>query len=434
MNQATTLSLDTHTPSRFTLGPHHREESAGGQSRKKLESLSAKHPKSDDFGYDKLKIILMLIATFFAVQAPSSIYAQNSDTIEDRTADIESAKASLTKINAAIDSGDFASAEPFMTEQGANEVAIWVTSFSMLLSDPEIGKSYPTEFDSVRDGLKQPLSEFGLDLELKSLGSEAVQKTLAILDKDDQRWNIVGKLWAVTKAAPMELILIRGPVQRSAYAEDAVFLQVARQADGDAKKFDAGAAPSVAKFVKEDNAWKFDGLDGEKTASLKKLHDRKLAQMPPKLTDPSFEGKTPDGEVVTFEQYAGKVVVIDFWGTWCSPCLAKLPALKKIREAFEPHGFEIVGIASDTAEDLQAYLKKNPLPWKNVVDNGEIQTQFGVKGYPTLFLVNQEKQNVANNLELDKLIDAIAKELNLPLEDFADLKSEVAEMMAGVPH
>jgi cell division septum initiation protein DivIVA len=68
------------------------------------------------------------------------------------------------------------------------------------------------------------------------------------------------------------------------------------------------------------------------------------------------------------------------------------------------------------------------------VDNGEIQTQFGVKGYPTLFLVNQEKQNVANNLELDKLIDAIAKELNLPLEDFADLKSEVAEMMAGVPH
>jgi len=68
------------------------------------------------------------------------------------------------------------------------------------------------------------------------------------------------------------------------------------------------------------------------------------------------------------------------------------------------------------------------------VDDGKFKLQFGVKGYPTLFLVNQNKQNVANNMELDKLIDAIAKELKLPINDFADLKAEVAEMMAGVPH
>ena len=126
--------------------------------------------------------------------------------------------------------------------------------------------------------------------------------------------------------------------------------------------------------------------------------------------------------------------MIDFWGTWCGPCLAKLPALVKIREAFEPHGFEIVGIAADSADDLNAYLKENPLPWKNVVDDGKFKLQFGVKGYPTLFLVNQDKQNVANNLELDKLIDAIANELKLPTADFAELKAEVAEMMTGVPH
>ena len=232
----------------------------------------------------------------------------------------------------------------------------------------------------------------------------------------------------------MELILIRGPVQRSAFAEESVFLQVARQAEEDAKKFDAGAAPSVAKFINEDGVWKFDGLDVDKTASLKRQHERKLAQMPPKLADPSFEGETADGEAVSYGQYEGKVVVIDFWGTWCSPCIAKLPALEKIRTAFEPHGFEIVGIAADSAEDLAAYLKKNPLPWKNVVDDGKFKLQFGVIGYPTLFLINQDKQNVANNLELDKLIDAIAKELKLPTEDFADLKAEVAEMMAGVPH
>lgn len=376
----------------------------------------------------------LAVALILTVAIPGIADAQDSDTVEDHTADIEAAKESLTEINAAINSGDFAAAEPFMTQQGANEVAIWVTSFSMLLTDPEIGKNYPEEFASIRDGLKKPLADHGLDMELKSLGAEAVPKTLEIIDKDQQRWKIIGELWEVNKKAPMELILIRGPVQRSAYAEDAVFLQVARQAEGDAKTFDAGAAPSVAKFINEDGVWKFDGIDVDKTASLKRLHERKLAQMPPKLADPSFEGETADGEAVSYEQYEGKVVVIDFWGTWCGPCLAKLPALEKIRAAFEPHGFEIVGIAADSADDLKAYLKENPLPWKNVVDDGKFKLQFGVKGYPTLFLVNQNKQNVANNLELNKLIDAIAKELKLPATDFAELKAEVAEMMAGVPH
>jgi len=125
-----------------------------------------------------LAITFALIIACFTVQPSGMACAQNSDTMEDHTADIEAAKQSLGKIAAAINSGDFAAAEPLMTEQGANEVAIWVTSFSMLLTDPEIGKNYPEEFDSVRAGLKEPLAEHGLALELKSLGAEAVPKTL----------------------------------------------------------------------------------------------------------------------------------------------------------------------------------------------------------------------------------------------------------------
>ena len=357
----------------------------------------------------------------------STLCAQFDNSSVNHAVDIEAAKASLMKIGNAIDQMDFATVESLMTKKGADELAVSVVSFAMLVNDPEIGKTYPSEFDPIREKLKQPLVKHGLDVSVKSLGNPPMKKTLEIIDTGNSRWQIVAEIWEIAKDAPMGVILIRGPVQRSDYEEDSVFLQVARQAVGESKKYDIGAAPSVVRFAKQAGIWKFDGIDEGKTALVAKAHAEKMANMPAPLTDPTFEGKTSDSQSVTFAQYDGKVVVIDFWGTWCAPCLAKLPALVKIREAFKPHGFEIVGFASDSAEDLQAYLDKSPLPWKNVVDDGKFKQQFGVKAYPTLFLIDKQKKHVASNLELTELVDAIANALELPPENYTDLKKEVAK-------
>ena len=363
-----------------------------------------------------------------AILSCSTLCAQSGNPSADHATDIEAAKSSLMKIGDAINRADFAAVESLTTKKGADELAVSVTSFAMLVSDPEIGKTYPSEFDPIREQLKQPLTEHGLNVSVKSLGNPPEKKTLEIIDAADTRWQIVADIWEIAKDAPMGVIHIRGPVQRSGYAEDSVFLQVARQAVGESKKYDAGAAPSVARFVKQAGVWKFDGIDEEKTASVAKTHAKKMANMPATLADPAFEGKTADGQSVTFAQYDGKVVVIDFWGTWCSPCLAKLPALVKIREVFKPHGFEIVGFASDSAEDLRAYLDKSPLPWKNVADDGKFKQQFGVKAYPTLFLIDKQKKHIASNLELAELVDEIANALGLPPENYVELKKEVAKI------
>ncbi len=58
-------------------------------------------------------------------------------------------------------------------------------------------------------------------------------------------------------------------------------------------------------------------------------------------------GKTIDGKPFDISQYKGKVVIVDFWATWCGPCLAELPNLKKIYEKYHDRGLEIVGVNLD---------------------------------------------------------------------------------------
>ena len=103
-----------------------------------------------------------------------------------------------------------------------------------------------------------------------------------------------------------------------------------------------------------------------------------------------------DGREVDLAKMRGKVVLVDFWGTHCEPCVAELPRVKAAYETYHAQGLEIIGISSDTAKvDLEKFLQHTPLPWpiyfdgKGQLDNAQYLA-FGVDGIPYMFLVDKQ--------------------------------------------
>jgi thiol-disulfide isomerase/thioredoxin len=102
-----------------------------------------------------------------------------------------------------------------------------------------------------------------------------------------------------------------------------------------------------------------------------------------------------DGTRIDLKDLAGKVVLIDFWATWCGPCVAEVPNLKKVYETYHPKGFEILGISLDDKKGhLLAFTKKHEMPWPQYFDgkhwNNEISFRFGISSVPTTWLVDKK--------------------------------------------
>src|SRR5712675_891831 len=87
---------------------------------------------------------------------------------------------------------------------------------------------------------------------------------------------------------------------------------------------------------------------------------------------PAFEAKSTDGKTIKFpEDYKGKVVLLDFWATWCGPCRSEMPNVVSSYEKLHEQGFEILGISLDRdnqGDKLAAYTRDNKMPWPQVYD------------------------------------------------------------------
>lgn len=117
-----------------------------------------------------------------------------------------------------------------------------------------------------------------------------------------------------------------------------------------------------------------------------------------------------DGREVDLLKLRGKVVLIDFWATWCGPCIAELPEMKKVYAAYHDKGFEIVGISLDSARDKQKLLKfieKETMPWPQHFDGNGWQSKFAVEyaitGIPAMFLLDQDGKVVSTDARGGKL-------------------------------
>jgi thiol-disulfide isomerase/thioredoxin len=107
---------------------------------------------------------------------------------------------------------------------------------------------------------------------------------------------------------------------------------------------------------------------------------------------PEFSVTTMEGEHLALEDLAGKVVLIDFWATWCTPCLAATPGLAKLQRKFKDEPFVILGISADRDRNAwKSFILENRLLWHHVFDDRRtIQRAFGIDVYPTYLLLDHE--------------------------------------------
>src|SRR5439155_14105578 len=108
---------------------------------------------------------------------------------------------------------------------------------------------------------------------------------------------------------------------------------------------------------------------------------------------PQFSLPNLDGKNVTFKDFANKVVVVDFWATWCGPCREEIPHLNKLYENYRGKGLVIVGISMDTEgpEVVKEFAKKFRMEYPVVMGDENVQQDFGgIVGLPTTFIIDRK--------------------------------------------
>jgi thiol-disulfide isomerase/thioredoxin len=109
---------------------------------------------------------------------------------------------------------------------------------------------------------------------------------------------------------------------------------------------------------------------------------------------PDITGIDLAGQPIALHQVAGKVVLVNFWATWCAPCMAELPALEQLYQRLHDQGFTIVGIAvDDTLENIKEAVQKNGITYPVLLDEkGKSKRLFELKGFPESFVLDSKKQ------------------------------------------
>ncbi|MBS3735011.1 MAG: TlpA family protein disulfide reductase [Phycisphaerae bacterium] len=204
------------------------------------------------------------------------------------------------------------------------------------------------------------------------------------------------------------------PADARTHARKHIEAFVARHADGE---FAGNAVLTSAMLAKRLDL--SDTLDG-----LLDTIEAKHADMPNAERFLRIAGRLPfeaelttlDGETIALpDDMKGKVVLIDFWATWCAPCIRAMPHMRELYEKYHPKGVEFIGISLDRRKsDLTSWLEENDLPWAVTFSDkgGQDPTaqQYGVSSIPSVWVIGADGKVVADSLRAN-IADALDRAL-----------------------
>jgi peroxiredoxin len=168
--------------------------------------------------------------------------------------------------------------------------------------------------------------------------------------------------------------------------------------------------------------------DGKRNQTVERVYQSHLQQKKSEKFNneivgqpaPVFEFLSINGEKKKLSDFRGKIVLLDFWGTWCGPCVGEIPNLVKAYNKFKEKGFEIISISSDlmmktkTEEEFKSFTKEKNMSWTQVLDDKDktIHTLYNIAHWPTLYLVDKngtiiKNETVLRDSELEKTLNEV---------------------------
>lgn len=131
---------------------------------------------------------------------------------------------------------------------------------------------------------------------------------------------------------------------------------------------------------------------------------------------PDFTLSDTNGSNVRLSDLRGKVVLIEFWATWCPPCRESIPAMNEIYKRYSERGLVILGISVDkgqnVTDDLRAFVREYSILYPVLIDSKNINNLYGVYSIPTTLLIDKEGKVVLKNIGFSpELEDKLSKEI-----------------------
>jgi thiol-disulfide isomerase/thioredoxin len=159
----------------------------------------------------------------------------------------------------------------------------------------------------------------------------------------------------------------------------------------------------------------------DKTNTTMDLGDLELGvKKVPHLGDmaPPFEVRTLDGEPLRLADFRGKYVLLDFWATWCGPCVGETPFLKATYKSFGANDrFAMISLSLDNDPDApKEFARKNDLKWIQGFlgkwSDSKVTEIYGVDGIPSIFLIGPKGQIMMHGLRGEAIAEAVGKALS----------------------